>query len=161
MKKLMILSFVFCLQIQLFGQEKLNIEFKEIIQINKEKVLEIANGDRLTANSLEDKMAETKNFLLEIDGVRSNYTELDKVKNDLPNEGGLEIVILNESKKMVHKNLEEQLYYQKEFIGREIMVFDSLVIYDWMLTKEHKFIEDFKVNKATSIMDERGLMITA
>ena len=93
-----------------------------------------------------------KTFILDFNGVESNYHEEEKLQ---VNEGmrGFGMMMSSFTPGMQYKNTEaNQVLEEREFFGKQFLVNDTLTNLDWYVTKESKMIGQYLVIKAEANM---------
>ena len=101
---------------------------------------------------LMKKMFE-KTFILNFDKSASIYKEEEKL--DAPNQGGGMRMMASfmGGGGTYYKNVKEKMYtVDKEFMGKEFLVKDSLVTYNWQMNGETRVIGGYNCFKATAVI---------
>lgn len=161
MNKIIVALFFITFQIQLHGQQKFDVTFEMIITANEDKLLQHITGDREVKDALLKKITESKSFVLHIDGVLSNFLEVEKIQNYLPSGDEIQIEFLGENKMFIHKNLDDKIIYEEVYLDRKYLVTDSLVTYDWKITKDNKEIQGLNVYKAMATTPDKRFGVIA
>ncbi|SEA60708.1 GLPGLI family protein [Flavobacterium gillisiae] len=104
--------------------------------------------------SMEERMKSMfeKTFILNFDKSASVYKEEEKL--DAPGQGGgmRMMVSMTGGGGTLYKNVKEKLYaVDKEFMGKEFLVKDSLVNYQWKMEGETRVIGGYNCFKATAV----------
>ena len=98
------------------------------------------------------KMFE-KTFILNFDKSASIYKEEEKL--DAPNQGGGMRMMssMMGGGGTYYKNVKDKTYtVDKEFMGKEFLVKDSLVTYNWQMSGETRVIGGYNCFKATAVI---------
>jgi len=104
--------------------------------------------------SMEERMKSMfeKTFILNFDKSASVYKEEEKL--DAPGQGGgmRMMASMTGGGGTLYKNVKEKLYaVDKEFMGKEFLVKDSLVNYQWKMEGETRVIGGYNCFKATAV----------
>lgn len=104
---------------------------------------------------IEDRMKKMfeKTFILNFDKSASIYKEEEKL--DAPNQaGGMRMMSsFMGGGGTYYKNVKEKMYtVDKEFMGKEFLVKDSLVTYNWQMNGETRVIGGYNCFKATAVI---------
>lgn len=104
--------------------------------------------------SIEERMKGMfeKTFILNFDKSASIYKEEEKL--DAPGQGGgmRMMASMTGGGGTLYKNVKEKLYaVDKEFMGKEFLVKDSLVNYQWKMEGETRVIGGYNCFKATTV----------
>ena len=104
--------------------------------------------------SMEERMKSMfeKTFILNFDKSASVYKEEEKL--DAPGQGGgmRMMASMTGGGGTLYKNVKEKLYaVDKEFMGKEFLVKDSLVNYQWKMEGETRVIGGYNCFKATTV----------
>ncbi|MEO0058685.1 MAG: hypothetical protein RLZZ312_332 [Bacteroidota bacterium] len=158
MKHLQILAFsmLFSLTIQaqdfqgmIVYESKTNTaDFKSRISLNKDMTPEMQK----TIEERMKKMSE-KTFILHFDKNASIYAEEEKL--DTPNTraggGGRMMASFMGAGGTLYKNIKEKTFtLDKEMMGKEFLIKDTLTNYKWKMTSETKKIGNYTCFKATA-----------
>ena len=104
--------------------------------------------------SMEERMKSMfeKTFILNFDKAASIYKEEEKL--DAPGQGGgmRMMASMTGGGGTLYKNVKDKLYaVDKEFMGKEFLVKDSLVNYQWKMEGETRVIGGYTCFKATTV----------
>ena len=103
---------------------------------------------------LKDAMEEIHYFDLIQFGNESSFKKVEKINNDLPQEGGMRISFSGGGKGLNYKNIDTKEYLKESgSFGKDYIITDSLETYDWQITREKGKILNYDVRKATAIID--------
>jgi GLPGLI family protein len=99
------------------------------------------------------KMFE-KTFILSFDKSASIYKEEEKLDTPGQGQGGMRMMSSFMGGGGTHyKNVKEKIYkVDKEFMGKEFLVKDSLMNYNWQMTGETREIGGYNCFKATAVI---------
>lgn len=99
------------------------------------------------------KMFE-KTFILNFDKSASIYKEEEKLDTPGQGQGGMRMVSSFMGGGGTHyKNVKDKIYkIDKEFMGKEFLVKDSLTNYNWQMTGETRVIGGYNCFKATAVI---------
>ncbi len=99
------------------------------------------------------KMFE-KTFILNFDKSASIYKEEEKLDTPGQGQGGMRMVSSFMGGGGTHyKNVKDKIYkVDKEFMGKEFLVKDSLTNYNWQMTGETRVIGGYNCFKATAVI---------
>lgn len=99
------------------------------------------------------KMFE-KTFILNFDKSASIYKEEEKLDTPGQGQGGMRMMSSFMGGGGTHyKNVKEKIYkVDKEFMGKEFLVKDSLTNYNWQMTGETRVIGGYNCFKATAVI---------
>lgn len=149
----------------LFAQEKLIVEYESRIEfdVNKGFVMTTttdggSSNTKIGANKeMEDKLKEAMNkpsyYNLILTPDESEFKIVEKVTNDQPSEGGMQIKI-SSGGGTTYKNLKEKISLKAvSSFNQDFLISDSLQNYDWKITRESKEILGYEVRKAEAIAD--------
>jgi len=162
MKKILLAIAFFLSLISSFGQKNFQglavyesktstADFKKRFEGNKEMTPEMQKG-------IEERMKKMfeKTFILNFDKQTSIYKEEEKL--DAPGQGGNGGGMRMMSSFMggggtYYKNVKDKNYtVDKEFMGKEFLIKDSLKIYNWVMESETRQIGGYNCYKATTII---------
>ena len=119
-------------------------DFKKRFEGNKEMTPEMQK-------MIEERMKKMfeKTFILNFDKQASIYKEEEKL--DAPGQGGGGMRIMSSfmgGGGTYYKNVKDKNYtVDKEFMGKEFLIKDSLVIYNWVMESESRHIGGTRVTK--------------
>lgn len=105
---------------------------------------------------IEERMKKMfeKTFFLNFDKSASIYKEEEKL--DTPGQGGGGFRVMSSMMGgggTYYKNVKEKIYkVDKEFMGKEFLVKDSLKTYNWQMTGETRVIGGYNCFKATTVI---------
>jgi GLPGLI family protein len=105
---------------------------------------------------IEERMKKMfeKTFFLNFDKSASIYKEEEKL--DTPGQGGGGFRVMSSMMGgggTYYKNVKEKVYkVDKEFMGKEFLVKDSLKTYNWQMTGETRVIGGYNCFKATAVI---------
>jgi GLPGLI family protein len=105
--------------------------------------------------NIEERMKKIfeKTFILNFDKSASIYKEEEKL--DAPNQGGGMRMMssMMGGGGTYYKNVKDKTYtVDKEFMGKEFLVKDSLVTYNWQMSGETRVIGGYNCFKATAVI---------
>lgn len=105
--------------------------------------------------NIEERMKKMfeKTFILNFDKSASIYKEEEKL--DAPNQGGGMRMMssMMGGGGTYYKNVKDKTYtVDKEFMGKEFLVKDSLVTYNWQMSGETRVIGGYNCFKATAVI---------
>jgi GLPGLI family protein len=162
MKKILLAIAFFLSLISSYGQKNFQglavyesktstADFKKRFEGNKEMTPEMQKG-------IEERMKKMfeKTFILNFDKQTSIYKEEEKL--DAPGQGGNGGGMRMMSSFMggggtYYKNVKDKNYtVDKEFMGKEFLIKDSLKIYNWVMESETRQIGGYNCYKATTII---------
>lgn len=106
-----------------------------------------------TQKMIEEKMKKMfeKTFILNFDKSASIYKEEEKLDDPGQGQGGIRMMSLGGGG-TYYKNVKDKSYVvNKELMGKEFLVKDSLLKLDWKLEGETKMIGEYKCFKAKAI----------
>ncbi|MFA7687331.1 MAG: GLPGLI family protein [Moheibacter sp.] len=139
-----------------FTQERLVVEYESIMEFDmaffESKISETSGGNtKEIVNAFKDEMKKSKYYLLQLTPDESEFTYVEKINNDQPQEGRVRVEM--GARGIFYKNLKdgitaETVNYPKEYILR-----DSIRQYDWKITRESKEILGYEVRKAEAVVD--------
>lgn len=122
-------------------------DFKKRFEGNKEMTPEMQKG-------IEERMKKMfeKTFILNFDKQTSIYKEEEKLDAPGQNGGGMRIMSnMMGGGGTYYKNVKDKEYtVDKEFMGKEFLIKDSLKIYKWAMESETKVIGGYTCYKATA-----------
>jgi len=105
---------------------------------------------------IEERMKKMfeKTFILNFDKSTSIYKEEEKLDSPGQNQGGFRMMTsMMGGGGTYFKNIKEKKYtVDKEFMGKEFLVKDSLKIYNWQMTGETRQIGGYNCFKAIAIV---------
>jgi GLPGLI family protein len=108
---------------------------------------------------IEERMKKMfeKTFILNFDKSASIYKEEEKLETPGQggNGGGMRMMMnsMSGGGGTFYKNVKEKMYtVDKEFMGKEFLVKDSLVVYNWKMEGETKVIGGYTCYKATAVI---------
>ncbi|MEZ7499977.1 GLPGLI family protein [Flavobacterium sp. Arc3] len=106
--------------------------------------------------SMEERMKSMfeKTFILNFDKSASIYKEEEKLETPGAGQGGgmRMMASMTGGGGTLYKNVKEKLYaVDKEFMGKEFLVKDSLVNYQWKMEGETRVIGGYNCFKATTV----------
>lgn len=164
MKKYLISSLVLA-TISLFAQEKLMVEYESKMEfdVTKSFVMTTTNdgsgsNTKIGANKeMEDKLKEAMNkpsyFSLLLTPDESEFKIIEKVTNDQPSEGGMQVKV-SAGGGTTYKNLNERISLKAvSSFNQDFLITDSIENYDWKITRESKEILGYEVRKAEAVAD--------
>lgn len=124
-------------------------DFKKRFEGNKEMTPEMQKG-------IEERMKKMfeKTFILNFDKQTSIYKEEEKLDTPGQNGGGMRIMSnMLGGGGTYYKNVKDKDYtVDKEFMGKEFLIKDSLKIYNWAMESETKIIGGYTCYKATAVI---------
>jgi len=124
-------------------------DFKKRFEGNKEMTPEMQKG-------IEERMKKMfeKTFILNFDKQTSIYKEEEKLDAPGQNGGGMRIMSnLLGGGGTYYKNVKDKDYsVDKEFMGKEFLIKDSLTVYKWAMESETKIIGGYTCYKATAVV---------
>jgi GLPGLI family protein len=108
--------------------------------------------------SIEEKMksAFEKTFILNFDKTSSIYKEEEKIENGAQGGGGMRMMMnsMTGGGGTFYKNAKEKTYtVNKEFMGKEFLVKDSLPNLNWKMEAESRVIGGYTCYKATAVKE--------
>jgi GLPGLI family protein len=108
--------------------------------------------------SIEEKMksAFEKTFILNFDKTSSIYKEEEKIENGAQGGGGMRMMMnsMTGGGGTFYKNAKEKTYtLNKEFMGKEFLVKDSLPNLNWKMEAESRVIGGYTCYKATAVKE--------
>jgi GLPGLI family protein len=108
--------------------------------------------------SIEEKMksAFEKTFILNFDKTSSIYKEEEKIENGAQSGGGMRMMMnsMTGGGGTFYKNAKEKTYtVNKEFMGKEFLVKDSLPNLNWKMEAESRVIGGYTCYKATAVKE--------
>lgn len=105
---------------------------------------------------IEERMKKMfeKTFILNFDKSASIYKEEEKLETPGQQGGGMRMMTsFMGGGGTFYKNVKEKMYtVDKEFMGKEFLVKDSLKVYDWKMEGETKVIGGYTCYKATAVI---------
>lgn len=105
---------------------------------------------------IEERMKKMfeKTFILNFDKSASIYKEEEKLETPGQQGGGMRMMAsFMGGGGTYYKNVKEKMYtVDKEFMGKEFLVKDSLKVYDWKMEGETKVIGGYTCYKATTVI---------
>jgi GLPGLI family protein len=108
---------------------------------------------------IEERMKKMfeKTFILNFDKSASIYKEEEKLETPGQggNGGGMRMMMnsMSGGGGTFYKNVKEKMYtVDKEFMGKEFLVKDSLIVYNWKMEGETKVIGGYTCYKATAVI---------
>ncbi|MFZ4106635.1 GLPGLI family protein [Flavobacterium sp.] len=124
-------------------------DFKKRFEGNKEMTPEMQK-------SIEERMKKMfeKTFILNFDKQTSIYKEEEKLDAPGQNGGGMRIMAsFMGGGGTYYKNVKDKNYtVDKEFMGKEFLIKDSLKIYNWVMESETRQIGGYNCYKATTVI---------
>jgi GLPGLI family protein len=115
------------------------------------------SSDDITPD-IKDKMMESmkkafeKTFILTFTNFESIYHEEEKLDAPKPTSNGVSISFLGGNSSKYYKKFKNKQYItDSDIFGKEFLVTDSLVKFDWKITNEQKIIGNYICNKAQII----------
>lgn len=124
-------------------------DFKSRFEGNKDMTPEMQK-------MIEDRMKKMfeKTFVLQFDKQTSIYKEEEKLDAPGQNGGGFRVMSsFMGGGGTYYKNVKDQMYVvDKEFMGKEFLVKDTLTHYKWQMTGETKQIGGYNCFKATCVI---------
>ena len=124
-------------------------DFKKRFEGNKEITPEMQKG-------IEERMKKMfeKTFILNFDKQTSIYKEEEKLDAPGQNGGGIRIMSnMMGGGGTYFKNVKDKDYtVDKEFMGKEFLIKDSLKVYNWAMESETKVIGGYTCYKATAVI---------
>lgn len=124
-------------------------DFKSRFEGNKEITPEMQK-------MIEERMKKMfeKTFFLNFDKSASIYKEEEKLDAPGQGQGGFRMMSsMMGGGGTYYKNVKEKTYkVDKEFMGKEFLVKDSLVNYNWQMTSETRVIGGYNCFKATAVI---------
>jgi GLPGLI family protein len=124
-------------------------DFKKRFEGNKEMTPDMQK-------MIEERMKKMfeKTFILNFDKQASIYKEEEKL--DSPGQGGGGMRVMSSfmgGGGTYYKNVKDRNYtVDKEFMGKEFLIKDSLVIYNWVMESESRQIGGYTCYKATTVI---------
>ncbi|MFT6748722.1 MAG: GLPGLI family protein [Flavobacterium sp.] len=108
--------------------------------------------------TIEERMksAFEKTFILNFDKTSSIYKEEEKVENGAQSGGGMRMMMnsMTGGGGTYYKNAKEKTYVvNKEFMGKEFLVKDSLSKLNWKMESESRVIGGYTCYKATAVKE--------
>jgi GLPGLI family protein len=108
--------------------------------------------------TIEERMksAFEKTFILNFDKTSSIYKEEEKVENGAQSGGGMRMMMnsMTGGGGTYYKNAKEKTYVvNKEFMGKEFLVKDSLPKLNWKMESESRVIGGYTCYKATAVKE--------
>lgn len=106
---------------------------------------------------IEERMKKMfeKTFILNFDKSASIYKEEEKLEAPGQQGGGMRMMMnsMSGGGGTYYKNVKEKMYsVDKEFMGKEFLVKDSLKVYNWKMEGETKVIGGYTCYKATAVV---------
>ncbi len=105
---------------------------------------------------IEERMKKMfeKTFILNFDKSASIYKEEEKLETPGQQGGGMRMMSsFMGGGGIYYKNVKEKMYIvDKEFMGKEFLVKDSLKVYNWKMEGETKVIGGYTCYKATAVV---------
>lgn len=101
------------------------------------------------------RKAFEKTYILNFDRTSSTYKEQEKLEAGAENQRGMRMMMssVTGGGGTYFKDVKEKQYtVDKEFMGKEFLVVDTLTNYKWQMTGETKKIGDYTAYKATAII---------
>lgn len=160
-----LVTLLFLSSVSLFAQEKLIVEYESRIEfdVNKGFVMTTttdgssSNTKIGTNKEMEDKLKEAMNkpsyYNLVLNSDESEFKVIERVTNDQPSEGGMQIK-LSAGGGTTYKNLNEKISLKSaSSFSQDFLITDSLKNYDWKITRESKELLGYEVRKAEAIVD--------
>lgn len=124
-------------------------DFKSRFEGNKEITPEIQK-------MIEERMKKMfeKTFILNFDKSASIYKEEEKLDTPGQGQGGMRMMSsFMGGGGTYYKNVKEKKYtVDKEFMGKEFLIKDSLTTYKWQMTSETRVIGGYNCFKATAVV---------
>ena len=107
---------------------------------------------------IEDRMKKMfeKTFILNFDRTASIYKEEKKLDATAPNNGGMTMMMnsMTGGGGTFYKNVKDKTYtVDKEFMGKEFLVKDSLPSLKWKMESETRIIGGYTCYKATAVKE--------
>jgi GLPGLI family protein len=124
-------------------------DFKKRFEGNKEMTPDMQK-------MIEERMKKMfeKTFILNFDKQASIYKEEEKL--DSPGQGGGGVRVMSSfmgGGGTYYKNVKDRNYtVDKEFMGKEFLIKDSLVTYNWVMESESRQIGGYTCYKATTVI---------
>lgn len=115
-------------------------------------------------NQMKERMRKAfeKTYILNFDRTSSIYKEEEKLEAN-NSQGGMRMMMasMTGGGGTYHKDVKEKVFtVDKEFMGKEFLVKDSLLVYNWQMSGETKKIGDYTVYKAIAIIPVDGSDLT-
>lgn len=167
MKKLILV----CLFIQsgflLKAQDKtqyLEVKYEMQVKIELEQVLEQVPAQWRSA--VQDQLKQEigkgifMDYTLKTNGVESEYKMDEKISNSQSGGGMIASQITAMDKDPLYKNIKENYYLKAYDFGKAYIIKDSLMKFDWKISKEKEEIAGFDAYKATGVMSD-SIQVTA
>lgn len=165
MKKYLI-SCLLLTAISLSAQEKLSVEYESKMEFDVNKngfVMTTTTGDggsntkigvdKEMENKLKEAMSKPSYFNLTLTPDESEFKIVEKVSNDQPSEGGMQIKF-SAGGGTTYKNLKEKISLKAvSNFNQDFLITDEIKNYDWKISKESKEILGYEVRKAEAIAD--------
>lgn len=155
MKRLLTLSLLLTLVFS-FAQEKIKVVYKSQMKVDFDETEVLSDSD-INNDEMErafkEALEEVHYYELTSKGDESSFKRVEKINNDLPNDGGMKISIFA-SGGLTFKNIQTKEYLEElPSFGKDYIITDTLKNYDWKLTREKSKVLNYDVRKATAIID--------
>ena len=137
-----------------------------------DKMLGNVSQMRIGGNNVTPEMQERmkermrkafeKTYILNFDRTASTYKEEEKLEAN-GNQAGMRMMMASMSGGggTYYKDVKDKTFtVDKEFMGKEFLVKDSLIVYKWQMSGETKKIGDYTVYKATAVIPVDGSDLT-
>lgn len=150
MKRIMFLFSLF-FSVILLAQEKLSVKYEYHLEMEFDEFMKDRGQMRLPPEMQKkvlESITEPRYYTLHLSPGESLYTNEVKINNSQSADGrqGSHVV---RGANPLYKNLNENYYMQtKVMANKDFLVKDSLIRYDWKITKETKEILGYEVRKA-------------
>lgn len=153
------------LTLTLFGQQRLVVKYEYVVERNIDKVMETINSEaegniagHEIKKALLEAMNRKTNYILWVSKDESEFKKEERIMNEQPSDSGIMVSIEDDSGELIYKNLKEGIYLNPvDSFGKDILVEDSLKIYDWKITRESREILGQEVRKATAQDDKKRI----
>lgn len=159
-KTVLILSFLISV-VQLSAQNPeqfLEIDYQMEMKMDVEEILE--NVPSQWRAMVEDQIRQEIgdgifiDYKLRISGEESEYKMVEKISNSQLGGGMIASQVSAMDKGILYKNRKEGIYTKVYDLGKTYLVQDSLIKFDWKITREKTEIAGFETYKAIGMMND-------
>lgn len=167
MKKLFIVLPLLIIGCFVRAQDKpkyLEVDYQMEMKFDLEKVMENvpAQYRAMVRDQIKQEMDKGifVDYKLKTNGEMSEYKMQEKISNSQSGGGMIMSQITAYDKEPLYKDQKEGVFYKLYDIGKQYIVKDSLIKFDWKISREKEQIAGFDALKATGVMND-SIPVTA
>lgn len=136
----------------------LEVNYKMEVKLEYEKIIE--NVPAQWRAAVQDQLKQEigkgifVDYTLKTNGIESDYRMDEKISNSQAGGGMIMSQITAMDKEPLYKNIRDNYYLKTYDFGKAYIIKDSLMKFNWKISKEKEQISGFDAFKATGVMND-------